>query len=289
MYRTLLRPLSTLACAACLLAGSSTLRDMTAAELPERANGPSASEEHPLAPVLAYARAGYLAIDEDIRDYTCILTRRERVSGKLNAYQHIFIKIRHESQTRPFSVYLRFLSPAEVKGREVLYAEGQRNGDILVRRGGNRLPNMTLQLDPTGRLAMEENRYPITEAGFKMMVKRIIEVLEEDLPHRDVQVTYFKNAKLNGRNCTHFQVVHPVRRQGIRYHMARVLVDNELQVPVYFASYDWPQREGGKPVLLEEYIYSNVRLNVGLTDKDFDRSNPDYGFRVIDHASARRD
>lgn len=288
MLRFPLRPLATFTCLASLL-GSPPVEVMSAAELPEPGNKRSASSEHPLVPILAYARAGYLAIDEDIDDYTCTLTRRERVAGKLSGYQHMFVKVRHHSQSHPFSIYLRFLSPEKVKGREVLYSAGQRNGDILVRRGGNRLPNMTLQLDPTGRLAMEENRYPITEAGIKMLVKRIIEVLEEDLAHDDIQVTYFKNAKLNGRDCTHFQVVHPLRQRGIRYHLARVLVDNQLQVPVYFASYDWPEEEDGQPVLLEEYIYSNIHLNVGLTDKDFDRSNPEYGFRAIDRAVGPRD
>jgi hypothetical protein len=263
--------------------------DLNGVETRQRENESSARNEHPVAPILAYARVGYRRIEEHMRDYTCTLTRRERVAGTLGGYQQLSVKIRHHTQSHPFSVYLRFLGPADVKDREVLFVTGQRNGDILVRRGGARLPNMTLQLNPNGRLAMEGNRYPITEIGVKMMVMRFIEVLEEDLMHEGVQVNYFKNAKLNGRDCSHFQVVHPIRREGIRYHMARVLVDNDLQVPVYFASYGWPTQQGGQPLLLEEYIYSNIRLNVGLADNDFQRSNPEYGFRVIDQAANVRD
>ena len=70
--------------------------------------------------------------------------------------------------------------------------------------------------------------------------------------------------------------------------MASVLVDNELQVPVDFASYGWPKQQGGQPLLLEEYMYSNIQLNVGLADNDFERSNPEYGFRVIDQAATVR-
>ncbi len=35
---------------------------------------------------------------------------------------------------------------------------------------------------------------------------------------------------------------------------------------------------GGQPQLLEEYTYLNVKLNVGLTDADFDDKNPEYNF-----------
>ena len=56
------------------------------------------------------------------------------------------------------------------------------------------------------------------------------------------------------------------------------VVDNELRVPVYYASYGFPSAEGGRPVLLEEFAYSNIRLNVGLTNRDFDRNNSSYGF-----------
>lgn len=272
-------------CVVCLLVGSSWIGTVKiSAETPRVVKKVEAVDGHPLAPVLAYARTGYRRIERDVQDYTCLLTRRERVAGKLNGYQHLFVKMRHQRNDEPLSIYLRFLNPTDVKGREVLYVEGQMNNDILVRRGGTRLPNMTLQLDPAGRLAMEENRYPITEIGVKQMVLRIIEVLEEDLADNEVQVKYYKNAKLNGRDCTHFEVVHPFRREGIRYHKARVFVDNELQLPVYFASYDWPKEQGGNPLLFEEYVYSDIRLNIGLTDRDFERSNPEYGFSTIEQA-----
>ena len=38
--------------------------------------------------------------------------------------------------------------------------------------------------------------------------------------------------------------------------------------------YDW----SGKPQLLEEYTYLNLKLNNGFTDADFDVRNPNYQF-----------
>ena len=34
----------------------------------------------------------------------------------------------------------------------------------------------------------------------------------------------------------------------------------------------------GEPVLEEEYTYTDVRVNVGLTDLEFDPDNPEYDF-----------
>ena len=42
--------------------------------------------------------------------------------------------------------------------------------------------------------------------------------------------------------------------------------------------YGWPTQAGGQPPLVEEYTYRDVRVNVGLTDADFDPENPNYNF-----------
>jgi hypothetical protein len=70
-----------------------------------------------------------------------------------------------------------------------------------------------------------------------------------------------------------------VQRENQTFKTARIFVDDELQLPVRFASFDWPAEEGGNLVLLEEYTYTDVKLNVGLTDWDFDHRNENYRFR----------
>ena len=75
------------------------------------------------------------------------------------------------------------------------------------------------------------------------------------------------------------QVVHNERRAPYEFHKAQVFIDDEMNIPVRYASYDWPSTPGGKPVLMEEYTYINVDLNVGLTDLDFDITNPEYSYR----------
>jgi hypothetical protein len=193
------------------------------------------------------------------------------------------VKVRHERTSgdrivTPFSVYVKFLQPSQVKGREVLYVRGQNDDALTVRRGGPRYPNMTLTLSPTGPLAMEGRRYPLTDIGIRNLVAKLIGVLQKDVNHDECEVTIFKNAKVNDRVCTHIQVVHPARRPHFTFHRASVFIDEQLSLPIYFASYDWPTRPGGEPVLLEEYAYTQLKPNVGLRDLDFQRTNPAYGF-----------
>lgn len=244
-----------------------------------------------LAPVLAYAKRGLDAIERDVKDYSCVMVARQRKQGKLSDYQYMETKVRHEQTTdgkqTPFSIYMRFQRPSDVHGREVLYVDGRRNGDMLVRNGGKRLPNLTLQLDPNSERVLKESRYPITDMGIKNMVQRLIEIVEAEMATDDCDVKFFANAKLNGRSCTHILVTHRTRTAGSRFFMARVLVDNELQVPVYVASYDWPSSEGDRPVLMEEIAFTNLKLNVGLTDADFSSDNPSYGFRAGEEIASR--
>ncbi len=226
----------------------------------------------------------YQAIDAQIRDYTCTLVRREQIDGRLSPPEFLAVKLRH-GRTEPgkppvpFAVYLKFLAPAEVQGREVLYVEGRYDGKMIVRRGGIRMPYVTAALSPTGALAMQKNRYPVTEIGFKNLLMRLIEVAREDAEHPECEVRYYTGAKVNGRPCTLVEVTHPIRRSHFRYHLARVYIDDELLIPVRYAAFDWPAESNGEPRLMEEYTYLNVRLNQGLTDWDFDYRNENYGFR----------
>jgi hypothetical protein len=79
--------------------------------------GRPASGEHPLTPVLRWARARRGDVAR-IHDYECTLVKRERVGTSIVGPQYLFLKLRQE----PFSVYQRFLAPPEVRNREVIYS-----------------------------------------------------------------------------------------------------------------------------------------------------------------------
>jgi hypothetical protein len=232
---------------------------------------------------LRIANNGYQRMVNDIRDYTCLLTRRERVNDRLFDHETMFLKVRHPrvEQGRtvtPFSVYIRFHSPEKVRGREVIYVAGKNNDHLIVRNGGTRFPFVTTSLPPDSPAAMRQNRYPITEVGVMNLTARLIEAGQGRMNCPDCTATIAPGARINDRLCTLIQVAHVVQRENQTFQTARIFVDEELQLPVRFASYDWPDDDAGKPVLLEEYTYTDIHLNVGLTDWDFDHRNEEYKF-----------
>jgi len=235
----------------------------------------AATTTHPLEAALEVARRGLAGIQANIRDYSCTVVKRERIDGKLGEHEYMFAKIRQQ----PFSVYLLFLGPDSVKGQEVLYVDGRNDGNMLAHAGsGVRAMVGTVSLKPQSMLAMAGNRYPITELGVENLTKRLVEVAEHDKQFGECDVNFYPNAKVNGRVCTCIQVSHPVPRRNFRFHLARVFIDDELTIPIRYEAYDWPQEQGGQPVLMEEYTYMNVKVNNGFTDADFDPKNTAYKF-----------
>lgn len=233
--------------------------------------------QHPLEPALELARRGLERLPTTIKDYSCTVVKRERIDGKLGEHQYLFAKIRHE----PFSVYLYFLAPDDIKGQEVIYVSGQNDGNMLAHAGsGVRAMVGTVSLKPDGAMAMQGNRYSVTEIGVENLAKRLVEVAEHDKQFGECKVDFFPNAKVNGRVCTCVQVVHPVPRRNFRFHLARVFIDDELLIPIRYEAYDWPHEEGGQPLLMEEYTYMNVKINNGFTDTDFDPRNTAYKFNA---------
>jgi len=235
---------------------------------------PAQSGEHPLVPVLRWAADGLVNI-EKVEDYSATVVKRERLGDTVGGYEYMFVKIRQ----RPLSVYTYFLGPPDLKGQECIYIEGQNDGKMWAHGTGLQQKMFgTVLIAPDGMIAMRGQRYPLTEIGLLNLVRRLIEVGEQDTKYGECEVKTFKNAKINNRVCTCIQVIHPVPRRNFRFHLARIFVDDELNVPVRYEAYDWPKEQGGAPQLIEEYTYLDLKLNQGFTDADFDTKNPNYSF-----------
>ena len=125
---------------------------------------------------------------------------------------------------------------------------------------------------------MRENRHPITEFGFENFGRRLIRLIPEAVAPDQVRIEHSENSKVDGRVCTGIVVTRTNRTQQDRFHRVRIFFDRELKVPIHYEAYDWPKTEGGKPVLLEQYTFRDIVINPGLTDGDFRRDHPKYGF-----------
>jgi len=231
-------------------------------------------QEHPLMPAIRWARDGCQSVQQ-IQDYSAVMVKREQVNGKVGDEQYMFLKVRH----RPMSVYMYFLKPENLQGQEVMWIEGQNDGKMWAHGTGLKSVFGTVSLNPTSSLAMDGQRYPITEIGLLNLVTRLLAIAENESQYGECEVKFIPGAKINDRICTCIQVVHPVPRSNFLFHIARIFVDDELNVPIRYGCYDWPSQPGESPVLIEQYTYLNLKLNNGFTDADFDLHNPQYRFK----------
>ncbi len=239
---------------------------------------PASTSAHSLDAALQFARSRYLFLQKNVRDFSCLLVKRERIEGRLKGYEYLHTKARLRKTEAgkvsvPLSLYMHFLSPPELKDRKVLYVEGQNSNKMLVRNGGKRFSYVTVKVAPDSEAAMRESRYPVTELSLETVARRMIEKAEDDIRYdptnSNTVVVFYKDASVDGRKCTRIQVTHPKPGEHFSYHIANVFVDDDLNVPIRVEGYDWPAAGSDEPVLLEEYTFTKLRLNIGLTDQDF--------------------
>lgn len=230
----------------------------------------NAPKSHPLIPALQMGSAALDALDK-VDDYTATFTKREMIGRKLVDTQ-MEMKFRH----KPFSVYLKFVKP--VAGREVLYVEGQNNSKIKAHDVGFSSLAGTLTLDIDGSFAMADNRHPITKIGMQKMVSIVLEQWLKETKMSDMTVNFYPKARIGKVSCKAIETSHRNQSSGAKYSMTRLYVDSSTGLPIRIQQFDFPQKNKKKPELVEDYLYSNVKTNVGLKDSDFSTSNSNYRF-----------
>jgi outer membrane lipoprotein-sorting protein len=209
-----------------------------------------------------------------VRDYTCTFYKRERLDDGHLTSQHI---MQMKYRTQPVSVYFKFVKPTT--GREAIYVAGKHGGKALVHDVGlGKLLAGTLALDPRGAMAMEDCRHPITDAGIGHLVTQLDERWKAEMSRGETVVAIHSSARVGNRACTLIESTHPLPNPSYLFHKVKVYIDNELGLPIRFEAFDWPKRPGQAPELVEEYTYYNLRLNVDLTDHEFDAANKHYSF-----------
>ena len=233
---------------------------------------------HPLKPWIQYATSRYDYARQNVRDHTCVLIKRERIGGVLTDYQYLVAKSRCQQQRGPrtvvpLSIFLHYFGPTKLKGRKVIYVAGQNDNKMLVRKGGRRLGFVRVKIDPSSDAALRASRYPITELGIDNVIKRLLQRAQQDVESDpdgvNTTVEFFRGAKINKRSCVRVRVTHPQRQDGLSFHRAEIYIDDLLQVPIRIEAYDWPKDAEEDPPLLEEFTYTNLKLNVGLKAADF--------------------
>ena len=212
-----------------------------------------------------------VAAAKRVKDYTATFTKQEIVDGKQWPLETVFMK----AKAKPHCVYLKWIKEPN-KGRESLYCQGKYDNEIQAHEGSGFSSIFgTVSLDPTGSMAMKGNRHPITDAGIHHTVKLIQDdfALAQKHPEHGVIYTNFLEAKVNGQPSYCVLALQPEdKKLGYYAYKAEICIHKKLYLPTSVKIWDH------KDKLVEQYTYSNYKINPGLTDADFDKKNKDYDF-----------
>ncbi len=244
--------------------------DQSVPKVAKRADVTTTGDAPKLAAAIKLARETQ-EILKKVKDYEATFTKRELVGKKL-LESEMHVKLREQ----PFSVYIKYLRPHA--GREVIYVDGLNKGKLLAHSEGIASIVGTIKLVPTSKDAMEENRYPLTMLGMNNMLAKVVEQWQADEKHDDLIVKFFPNAKINGVECKVTETSFPKQIPHAKFHMTRLYVAKDSGLPVRVEQFGFPTKTADKLPIIEEYTYSNIKTNAGLSDLDFDPANKTYGF-----------
>ncbi|MBI4537852.1 MAG: DUF1571 domain-containing protein [candidate division NC10 bacterium] len=204
-----------------------------------------------------------------VRDYTAIMITRERINGSLEPKKAILLKFQ-----RPFKIYMKWMDGMS-KGREGLYVAGSHDGKFLVSEPNGIRRLFTAVLKPRDPRVLEVSRHPVTDVGIGRVLEIVGENTRRAAKNRVLTLIDRGMGEVAGRKVREIEGVLP-NDPSAGYYGLRVIVsfDQEHHLPIRVVVYDWEDR------LVEDYAYSELRLNPGFSDADFDPANPAYGFSI---------
>jgi hypothetical protein len=203
-----------------------------------------------------------------VDNYSCLMAKQERVRGRLEPDNLIELKIRH----RPFSVYMRWLGPRWSVGQEVCYVAGRNQDMMRVHAAGLKGLVGFVSISPDSPMVQERSHHRISDAGLANLTARLAAGWKAERSPSNLQVR-IAEYELNHRRCDRVEIT---RRDPTIDPSAScrtvVYFDKQNHLPVRLERYDWPCSGGPAPGELQEcYSYLNLRFNVEMPDKLFDR------------------
>lgn len=203
----------------------------------------------------------------DIHDYTATCFKEERLDGgSLRPKETIFVKFR-----KPNQIYMKWVKEPN-KDMELIYPV--KENKMVVEPGGLiDILTPRLYLNPTDKLAMVGNRHPVTEAHLGFLIQRFAGDFNRAAAKNEVEIHFENPAQILGRSSHRIEAVLPADPSAGYYcYRSVIYFDPETKLPLEVEFYDWENK------LFERYAFTDVKINPGLTDKDFDENNKEYDF-----------
>ncbi len=204
---------------------------------------------------------------ETVKDYTCKLDKRVRKNGIL--YEDLAISVKYK---KPKHYYFRWEHGIS-KGREVIFVAGKHN-DKLVAHPGGIMQFLTFYLDPEGKLAMQRNRHSLQHSGMEKIMFLIRSNYQLARKKGLDPILSIRDDYLDGTEVWTVECRFP-EKEGYYAHRVIISIDKALNLPFRVSIYDWSGD------LVEEYVFRDLAIDVGLEENDFEPGNPEYNFSSL--------
>lgn len=205
-----------------------------------------------------------MACFQQISDYTCTLEKKVNKDGVVYYDPEISVKFK-----KPAHYYFKWGS-GKFKGQEIIFAENRYHNKIVAHSGGL-LGFITIHLDPEGSIAMKRNHHSLRRSG----MEKIFDILGESYNRYKItgygSISLMGESGMDGRDVWVIQGEFP---ENMGFYAAKIILclDKVNTLPLKITVYDW------SGALYEEYSFHDLRINVGLDEKDFDPENIKYNF-----------
>jgi hypothetical protein len=201
----------------------------------------------------------------ELKDYTAIMYKQERLGKKLQGVETIALKYRE----KPKSIYMKWID-GPWKGREVLYNESLSKTDVRVRESGF-LGVIPIWIDYNNPIAQRGSNHPAVEIGLKFMLELNLRDYKRSFAAGELRRKDHGIQEVDGHKVYVMENILP-RDQKKGYYCYRVFqyMDYLYSLEPRIDVYNWDDE------LQESFTYTKLKIDAGLTEKDFDPKNPEY-------------
>lgn len=217
----------------------------------------SAGEQVQVEEILKKSYASYAKVN----DYTCLLHRKDLVSGVLKEHTTVFFKFK-----KPSRFYMKWPKD-EI---EAIYSEGKYDNKMVI-HGGLLFKFISIGVKPEA--ALKYNRHTIKEADIGHILKIIETNYRKSKTDTEAKIIFEGEEILDNKNTWRFKAIFPTDKDYYG-HVIFLNIDKKLYLPIKITVYGWNME------LLEEYYYEDLKVNIGLNEEDFDVNNDKYVFNL---------
>lgn len=209
--------------------------------------------------------------EREIRDYRCTFIKKERVNGTLCDEQVMEAKFKED----PFSVYLNWTELGGSLAQKAIYVDGKWTGD-----DGEKMAQVNpagiigvlakrVKQDIHGASAERASRKFIDDFGLANSLRMIIHYDDKAYQRGELSLRYVGEGEIAGRPTFVIERHLPYTGENGEYPEAYLIVHIDQAYGLPAAAMGYSSDKPSDDTLLGSYLWTNVELNVGLTDADF--------------------